>query len=161
LATSTCSSGLLARSKYVSTQAIQPGLLHEARQCEVPSPSFYVHRPYTFSSPFGFADDWLLPRPEFPKLDGDPLNYRTFINNFEKHIEATVRDNKMRLCYLIQNCEARAKQKIQHFSNIKEQGFELAKSRLNEEYGRSSIIGMPVSVSAKVPLWLKLMTLNL
>ena len=28
-----------------------------------------------------------LPRPEFPKFSGDPLEYQAFMQNFETHVE--------------------------------------------------------------------------
>ena len=39
-------------------------------------------------------DSLFLPRPEFPKFSGDPLEYKAFMNNFETHIEPRVRDEK-------------------------------------------------------------------
>ena len=84
--------------------------------------------------------DWLLSRPEFSKFDGDPLKFKTFMNNFERHVETKVESSKLRLCYLIQHCEKNVKEKIQHFSIKGEQGYSLAKSRLQKEFGRPCVI---------------------
>ena len=62
--------------------------------------SYWSTQPYGLQPQFRNPDEWWLPRPEFPKFDGNPLNFRTFVNNFEKHIEARVNDHTLRLCYL-------------------------------------------------------------
>ena len=46
----------------------------------------------------------------------------------------------MLLCYLLQHCEQPIRNKLQHFSNKGDAGFNLAKERLEREYGRSCII---------------------
>ena len=92
-----------------------------------------------FRQPF-LVEDWFLPRPEFPKFDGDPLKFRTFMNNFERHVETKVGSSKLRLCYLIQHCEPKIQDKIQHFSNKGEDGYFLAKSKLHKEYGWPCVI---------------------
>jgi len=102
-----------------------------------PGPSFYGQRQtssyvnpgpqfYDYQMQSRTIDDYFMPRPEFAKFDGNPLNYRIFINGFEKHIETKVSDGKLRLCYLIQHCEVKVKSKIQHFSNKGDQGYQLA-----------------------------------
>ena len=60
---------------------------------------------------FRTVNDWFMPRPEFPKFDGNPLNYTLFINGFERHVESKISDNKLLLCYLIQHCENTVKRK--------------------------------------------------
>ena len=45
-------------------------------------------------------DSMFLPRPEFPKFSRDPLQYRTFITNFETHVESRIKDPKMLFCLL-------------------------------------------------------------
>ena len=77
-----------------------------------------------------------MPRPELPKFNGNPLNYTFFINGFEKHIESKTSENKLLLYYLIQHCENTVKEKIKHFSNKGDLGYQLAKARLEKEYGR-------------------------
>ena len=81
-----------------------------------------------------------MPHPEFPKFDGNPLNYTLFINGFEKHIESKIIDNKLLLCYLIKHCENTVKEKIQHFSNKGNLGYQFVKARLEKEYGWPCII---------------------
>ena len=87
-----------------------------------------------------YRDEFLLPRPQIPKFDGNPLNFMTFKNNFVKHIVPKVADRKMLLCYLLQHCEPKIRDKIQHFSNKGEAGYSLASDRLEKEYGRPSVI---------------------
>ena len=98
--------------------------------------SYFNNQPEQFRT----VNDWFMPRPELPKFDGNPLNYTLFINGFEKHIESKISDNKLLLCYLIQHCENTVKEKIKHFSNKGDLGYQLAKARLEKEYGRPCII---------------------
>ena len=79
-----------------------------------------------------YRDEFLLPRPQIPKFDGNPLNFMTFKNNFVKHIVPKVADRKMLLCYLLQHCEPKIRDKIQHFSNKGEDGYSLASDRLEK-----------------------------
>ena len=76
-------------------------------------------------------DSLFLPRPEFPKFSGDPLEYKAFMNNFETHIEPRVRDEKTLICLLLQHCSKDVKDRIEHF---------VAKQRLNKEYGSPWVI---------------------
>ena len=85
-------------------------------------------------------DDRYLPRPELTKFNGNPLEYKTFMNNFERHIVPKVRDSKILLCYLSQQCEPSVRNKLQHFSNKGDAGFHLAKARLKTEYGQPCVI---------------------
>ena len=86
------------------------------------------------------GDNIFLPRPEFPKFNGDLLNFTTFKNEFVKYIVPEVSDHKMLLCYLLQHCETKVRDKIQHFSNKGDAGYALACERLEREYGRPNII---------------------
>ena len=86
------------------------------------------------------GDNIFLPRPEFPKFNGDPQNFTTFKNEFVKYIVPKVSDHKMLLCYLLQHCETKVRDKIQHFSNKGDAGYALACERLEREYGRPNII---------------------
>ena len=81
-------------------------------------------------------DDLFLPRPEFVKFDGNPLNFTTFKTNFEKHVKPKVRDSEMLFCYLFQHCESNVKEKLNHFSNKGSEGYALAMGLLEREYGR-------------------------
>ena len=62
-------------------------------------------------------DSMFLPRPEFPKYSGDPLEFKAFINNFETHIEPRVLNQKALFCLLLQHCVNFEKKRIQHCSN--------------------------------------------
>ena len=48
-------------------------------------------------------DSMFLPRPEFPKFKGDPLEFKSFLNNFETHLEPRVHMNELRFasCFSI------------------------------------------------------------
>ena len=84
-------------------------------------------------------DSMFLPRPEFPKYSGDPLEYSSFINNFETHVEPRVKDQKMLFCLLTQHCVNSVRERIQHLEG-KEQCYQLAKQKLLKEYGSPWIV---------------------
>ena len=118
-----------------------------------PSTSFYNplpnpyneqgRNPYYPTAPVLFPatyDNLFLPRPEFPKFTGDPLEFKSFINNFETHVEPRVSDEKTLLCLLLQHCTKPVKDKIEHFSDHDEHCYTLAKQRLRREYGSPWII---------------------
>ena len=81
-----------------------------------------------------------LPKPENGNFDGDPLKYTSFRNNFETHIESKFRDPKILLCLLLQHCEVKVKNQIEHFSNKGIDGYGLALDRLEREYGQPWVI---------------------
>ena len=85
-------------------------------------------------------DSLFLPRPEFPKFSGDPLEYKAFMNNFETHIEPRVRDEKTLICLLLQHCSKDVKDRIEHFATSEVQPYTVAKQRLNKEYGSPWVI---------------------
>ena len=85
-------------------------------------------------------DSMFLPRPEFPKFSGDPLQYRTFITNFETHVESRIKDPKMLFCLLTQHCVDAVRERIQHLEGKGEQCYNLAKQRLTKEYGSPWIV---------------------
>ena len=85
-------------------------------------------------------DSLFLPRPEFPKFSGDPLEYKAFMNNFETHIEPRVRDEKTLICLLLQHCSKDVKDRIKHFATSEVQPYTVAKQRLNKEYGSPWVI---------------------
>ena len=85
-------------------------------------------------------DSLFLPRPEFPKFSGDPLEYKAFMNNFETHIEPRVRDEKTLICLLLQHCSKDVKDRIEHFATSEVQPYTVAKQRLNKEYGLPWVI---------------------
>ena len=77
-------------------------------------------------------DSMFLQRPEFPKFSGDPLQYRTFITNFETHVESRIKDPKMLFCLLTQHCVDAVRERIQRLKGKGEQCFNLA-TKVNEE----------------------------
>ena len=107
----------------------------------VPVSNPQVCAPHPHVTPCVFhKDDLFLPRPEFVKFDGNPLNFMTFKTNFEKHVKPKVRDSEMLFCYLLQHCESNVKEKLNHFSNKGSESYALAMGRLEREYGRPCII---------------------
>ena len=107
----------------------------------VPVSNPQVCAPHRHVTPCVFhKDDLCLPRPEFVKFDGNPLNFMTFKTNFEKHVKPKVRDSEMLFCYLLQHCESNVKEKLNHFSNKGSESYALAMGRLEREYGRPCII---------------------
>jgi len=80
-------------------------------------PPRHVIRP-----PPGFAqylypayDKLFLPRPEFKRFNGNLLEFKSFLTNFETHVELRVQDSKMLFCLLLQHCENKVKPKIEYF----------------------------------------------
>ena len=85
-------------------------------------------------------DSMFLPRPEFSKFSVDPLQYRTFITNFETHVESRIKDPKMLFCLLTRHCVDAVREGIQHLEGKGEQCYNLAKQRLTKEYGSPWIV---------------------
>ena len=61
-------------------------------------------------------DELFLPRPEFKRFNGNPLEFNSFLINFETYVELRVHDQKMLFCLLLQHCEASVKERIEYFS---------------------------------------------
>ena len=79
----------------------------------------------------------LLPRPTIEKFDGDPMNYWTFVRQFNAHIMRKVEGDDLRLLFLIQHCEPKVRTKIDHLTSKPHSvGFRMAWNILFEEYGR-------------------------
>ena len=87
-----------------------------------------------------YLDDRFLPKPEITKFNGDPLQYRNFKTNFETHIESKFRDPKIVLCLLLQHCDVKARNRLQHFSEKDQFGYQMALERLKREFGQPCII---------------------
>ena len=113
-----------------------------------PNSSNIQQVPYMFSH-----GDRYLTRPELTKFNGNPLEYKTFMNNFERHIVPKVRDSKILLCYLLQQCEPSVKNKLQHFCNKGNAGFHLAKARLEKEYGQPCVIADACEQQRLLEMW--------
>ena len=59
-------------------------------------------------------DSMFLPRPEFPKFKGNPLEFKSFLNNFETHLEPRVHDERTLFCLLLQHCSEDIQGQINH-----------------------------------------------
>ena len=121
------------RSVYASTR--QP-LGPAAYEFLAPRPTV---RPLYHDQPVYF-DDRFVPKPELPKFDGNPLNYRNFMLNFETHIESRFRDPKILLRLLLQHCDRKIRDRIQHFFDKGISGYRMARDRLEREFGQPCII---------------------
>ena len=80
------------------------------------------------------------PKLELLKFNGNPMAYHRFMMTFAATIESAVPDNR-RLLYLLQYCEGKAKELIEHCALLEpSEGYEKAKEILYENYGRRCII---------------------
>ena len=70
-----------------------------------------------------------LPRPEFPKFYGNSLEFKSFFNNFEMHIEPRVCDERMLFCLLLQHCSGSKQNQVNHLPAMKH-----AMKKLNKTY---------------------------
>ena len=114
----------------------RPNLRPNMSQARQP-PGFASFAPYPYNVSY---DELFLPRPEFKKFNGNPLEFRSFISNFETHVEPRVHDNTMLFCLLLQHCEDKIKSKIEHYADRGTFAYRLAKDRLQREYGRECLI---------------------
>ncbi|XP_013384334.1 uncharacterized protein LOC106154518 [Lingula anatina] len=82
-----------------------------------------------------------MPKREFMYFDGDPVNYPTFMRNFEINVENQVQDDCVRLTYLIQFCTGKAKSAIKDCVILPpSQGYQQAKSILFTNFGQRHIV---------------------
>jgi len=82
-----------------------------------------------------------LPKPELLTFSGNPSDYCKFISNFETNLESRVRDDRLRLSYLIQFCEGDARKSIEDCVVLpSDQGFARAKAILASRYGKPHLI---------------------
>ena len=80
------------------------------------------------------------PKLELLKFNGNPMAYHRFMMTFAATIESAVPDNR-RLLYLLQYCEGKAKELIEHCALLEPgEGYEKAKEILYENYDRRSVI---------------------
>ncbi|XP_078490965.1 uncharacterized protein LOC144747081 [Ciona intestinalis] len=78
-----------------------------------------------------------LPRPVIDKFDGNPMNYWTFVRQFETHINRKTEGNDLKLVYLLQHCDPHVRAKISHLtSKPPDVGYRSAWGLLYEEYGQ-------------------------
>jgi len=77
-----------------------------------------------------------LPRPVITKFDGNPMNYKTFMRQFEAHIAQRTRTDDLRLLFLLQHCEPAVRDKIERFTSVNPcEGYRMAQNELFYEYG--------------------------
>jgi len=75
------------------------------------------------------------------KFDGNPMNFRTFKRQFEAYIVKKTQSDEMRLLFLLQHCEPRVRQRIEHFTSKDPiDGYRLAWNTLFYEYGQPHVI---------------------
>ena len=81
------------------------------------------------------------PNLELFKFCGEATTYTRFITTFEATIEVNERDYRLKLIYLLQHCEGKAKSLIQHCVLLDpEIGYAKAKQLLYENFGRKPLI---------------------
>ena len=100
-----------------------------------PAPTF----PFPWQTNLSY-ESLLLPRPEFAKFSGDPLEFKNFLSNFETHVESRVTDQNTLFSLLVQHCTDPIKDKIKHFSEKGELCYHSAKQRLIKEYGSPWVV---------------------
>jgi hypothetical protein len=82
-----------------------------------------------------------LPKPELLGFNDSSLEYCKFVSNFETNIESGVKDDRLRLSYLIQYCDGEAKRSIEDCVLLKpNEGYKRAREILYSRYGRPHII---------------------
>ena len=83
-----------------------------------------------------------MPKKELLTFDGNPINYWTFIKNFEINIERQLSDADSKLTYLIQQCTGKARESIKNCIIIsdKETAYKRAKEILHSRYGQKHVI---------------------
>ena len=100
-----------------------------------PAPTF----PFPWQTNLSY-ENLFLPRPEFGKFSGDPLEFKNFLGNFETHVESRVTDQNSLFCLLVQHCTDPIKDKIKHFSEKGELCYQSAKQRLIKKYGSPWVV---------------------
>ena len=79
-------------------------------------------------------DSVFLRRPEFPKFNGNPLEFKPFLNNFETHLEPRVHDERTLFCLLLQHCSDDIQGQINHLAGH-EACYQKAKQKFMKKYG--------------------------
>ncbi|KAJ8044946.1 hypothetical protein HOLleu_07851 [Holothuria leucospilota] len=79
-----------------------------------------------------------MPQPDIITFDGNPSCYWNFMHSFETNVEATVKDDKIRLTYLIQFCKGKARESIDDCVLIRSgSSFKVAKGILAQQFGQN------------------------
>ena len=81
------------------------------------------------------------PKIRYMHFDGEPVNYISFMHNFETCLEKDNPDNSRRLQLLIQHCTGKAREAVESCVNLPEEyGYQAAKETLRENVGKPHII---------------------
>ena len=105
-------------------------------------PPWHVIQPPPGFTPLSYPtyDELFLPRPKFKKFNGNPLEFKSFVTNFETYVEPRVQNKTMLFCLLLQHCANKVKFKMECLGERGEVAYELAKNKLKREFGRPCII---------------------
>ena len=124
---------------YLSSSSLAHGLDHVVSN---PYPA-QQSGDYAMMGAFANALHNTLNKPnlELFKFSGDATAYTRFISTPEATIELKERDKRLRLLYLIQHCEGKAKSLIQYCVLLDpDVGYDKAKQILHENFGRKLLI---------------------
>ena len=81
------------------------------------------------------------PKIKYMHFDGEPVNYISFMHNFETCLDKDNPDNSRRLQLLIQHCTGKAREAVESCVNLPEEyGYQAAKETLRENFGKPHII---------------------
>ena len=81
------------------------------------------------------------PKIKYMHFDGEPVNYISFMHNFESCFEKDNPDNSRRLQLLIQHCTGNAREAVESCVNLPEEyGYQAAKETSRENFGKPHII---------------------
>ncbi|CAB3992200.1 Hypothetical predicted protein, partial [Paramuricea clavata] len=82
-----------------------------------------------------------LPKREFLYFDGNPVNYTTFMRNFELNVENRVQETSVKLSFLIQYTSGTAREAIENCVILPaDEGYAKAKEILRKNFGQKHII---------------------
>ncbi|XP_071963462.1 uncharacterized protein [Antedon mediterranea] len=81
-----------------------------------------------------------LPKAEYLKFSGDPIEYFSFITNFEVNIESKLSCNATRLQHLKTMCKGKARSYIECCDLLGDGGYDEAKCILKSQFGQPHMI---------------------
>lgn len=82
-----------------------------------------------------------LPKPEILAFSGNPADYCKFISNFETNIDSRVKEDSVKLSYLIQYCQGDARRSIEDCVVMPSaEGYVRAKQILKTRYGKPHLV---------------------
>jgi len=81
------------------------------------------------------------PKPEILYFDGDPMNFWSFVRNFESHVDERVDGDAQKLSFLLQHSKGNVRKLIEGCTRMRPQrGYGEAHRQLFEQYGQFYII---------------------